>query len=409
MLTNAGLFLPAGAQSTPRRAIVYIGDGAGVSYWTAAAIAADNLAVEQFRVVGLVNTESSDSKVTDSAAAATAFASGVRTYRGAIGVNPDTVPVPNVLERAKDRGMATGLIATSSITHATPAAFAAHTPSRQMHFEIAKQMVELEVDVLLGGGRAYFDASRRPDGRDLITELRNRGAYAGSESELRALNLARTQRLTGLFVEDHLPTAPRRSPSLPDMTAAALDVLDRDPDGFFLMVESSQPDWLGHDNEPLDALVAEMLDFDASIRKGLEYQAQNPETLILVLGDHETGGLAIELLSARRLLRTTASELDTLNMRLRETAQVFDGANRHLIDSTMHFAKRASALLRARSREVGSAEILVGRYTGGGHTAEHIPLFASGPGADRFGGLIENWQVGQLLLNFVDSGFHSGR
>jgi alkaline phosphatase len=120
----------ASAQDAPTRVILLIADGAGTSYWTAAAFAADDLAVKQFPVMGLVETRSSDSKVTDSAAAATAYAAGVSTYNGAIAVDPDTNSVTTVLEVAQSRGMATGLVATSSITHATPAAFAAHVADR---------------------------------------------------------------------------------------------------------------------------------------------------------------------------------------------------------------------------------------------------------------------------------------
>jgi len=398
------VFANVHAQAAPKNIIVFVGDGAGVSYWTAAGFAADNLAVSEFRTVGLVNTESSSSKVTDSAAAATAFASGVRTYNGAIGVDPDTVPVPNVFELAREKNKSTGLVATSSITHATPAAFVAHTASRQMHNEIARQMAEFGVDVVLGGGRDFFSGDRRPDGLDLIQQLRSSHTYVETASEFDALDLTQTIRLFGLFADDYMPTAPSRVPSLPEMTAAALEVLSHDPEGFFLMVESSQPDWLGHDNETIGVVTAEMLDFDAAIRAGVEFQSRNPNTLVLVLADHETGGMAIELKSTKRLLRYAASKLDTARLRLEETAPLLDATESQVIDSTMSYAARASAILRRRANSIENSGMLVARYTGGGHTADMIPLFASGPGSEHFGGIIDNWEIGEILLNLVGQG-----
>lgn len=358
---------PLGAQSrrpAPTRMILFIGDGVGASYWTAALFAADHLAVEEFPVLGLVDTRASDRKVTDSAASATAFASGIHTYNGAIGVAPDSTPVETVLEMAAARGMATGLVATSRITHATPAAFAAHVPNRLNEWEIARQMAEHDVTVLLGGGRAMFSAEYRPDTTDLLLPVMARySAYVETPEQLRALNPDTVPALFGLFTISHMPAAitkqpvdtaagappdsawmPTRSPTLPEMTRAALRVLTRDPDGFFLMVEASQPDWRGHGNEPLETIVAEMLDFDGAIREALEYQQRHPETLIVVVADHETGGLAIQA------------------------------------DST---------------------GALVAAYTTIGHTAQLVPLFAKGPGAERFAGIRRVDTVGQFLIDTV--------
>lgn len=344
-----GLPLPeASAQEIPTRVIFIIGDGAGAGYWTAAAVAADHLAVERLPVGGLVDTRNSDNKVTDSAASGTAYSAGVRTYNGAIGVDPDGQVVTTVLEVAQRRGLATGLVATSSITHATPAAFASHVPNRYMEWEIARQLADAGVDVMLGGGRRWFDPAQRPDSLDLLSDLNAGYTFVRTPSELDALRTETVRRLVGLFAEDYLPAAPERSPTLPAMTRAALQVLDHDPDGFFLMVEGSQPDWRGHDGDPLAAIAAEMLDLDEAVEVALEYQARNPETLIVVTADHETGGLAVQQVQL-------------------------------LADSS----------------------VLVARYTTENHTANMVPLFASGPGAERFGGIKENWRVGELLREAV--------
>jgi alkaline phosphatase len=335
--------LEAQQQRTPTRVILFIGDGVGAAYWTAALLATDALAVQQLPVVGLVDTRST-SYITDSAAGATAYATGVRTYNGAIGVGPDSLPRKTVLEIARERGLATGLVATSSITHATPAAFAAHVASRAEEFEIASQMARQDITVLLGGGRRFFDRAQRPDGQDLLGQMLRSYTYVSSPDSLLPAAQRGPARLLGLFAEQGMPKAMGRSPSLAQMTRAALAVLTRDPDGFFLMVEGSQPDWRGHENAPLREVVDEMLDFDRAIAEAIEYQRGRPETLIVVVADHETGGLAIQ---------------------------------------------------------ADSAGMITARYTTTSHTGEMVPLFAGGPGAQRFAGILTSSRVGELLIDAV--------
>ncbi len=397
----ATLSTPAIAQEPPIRVILIIGDGAGASYWTAAAFAADNLAVEQFPVMGLVDTRASNSRITDSAAAATAYSAGVSTYNGAIGVDPDSNSVTTILEVAQSRGMATGLVATSSITHATPAAFAAHVPDRDMEWEIARQLVAADVDVILGGGRRFFDATRRPDSLDLLSDIADRYAYVESAAELGDVETSEVYKLFGLFAVEHMPAARTRLPTLPVMTQAALEVLDHDPDGFFLMVEGSQPDWRGHDHEPLGAIVAEMLDLDRAIGVALEYQIRHPETLIVVTADHETGGLAIQQAGSRRLLTRAAAAADSMVAQLVEASAVTDPELAALADSARWYMARLSSSMKSQARHMGDSSALVARYTTGNHTAQMVPLFASGPGAERFGGIKDNWRIGELLLEVV--------
>jgi alkaline phosphatase len=360
---------PVAAQDAapPLRVILFIGDGTGIGQWSGAVFAADRLAVAEFPVVGLVDTRASNSDVTDSAASATAYATGERTYNGAIGVRPDFTTAPTVLERATELGMATGLVATSRITHATPAAFAAHVPRRYMELEIARQMVEEhDINVIIGGGRDRFDGARRPDSLDLLGEACARATCVDSPAALDSLDVEHVTRLFALIAEAHLLAAVRadttaanphgveqpdttwvrwRTLSLATMTRTALTVLDHDPDGFFLMVEASQPDWRSHESAPLPAVVAEVLDLDGAVREALAYQERHPETLIVITGDHETGGMALQL------------------------------------------------------DEGGE---LAAAYTTSGHTALLVPLFAKGPGAERFGGILSNAVVGQRLWEVVE-------
>ncbi len=348
---------------SPTRVIFIIGDGAGVAYWTAASLASDNPAFKQFPVVGLVETQSADSTITDSGAAATAFASGIRTFNGAIGVDSDTNIVPTVLEVAQQRGMATGLVVTSTITHATPAAFAAHVPDRYMDWEIARQLAEADVDVLLGGGRRYFDPVSRSDsseGVDLLAAMASEYQVVLTPEEFQDVNTDSVSKLVGLFASRHMPDAFSRSPSLPEMITTAIEVLDKDPDGFFLMVEGSQPDFRGEDNSTLDSVTAEMLDLDRAIWVALEYQRTHPSTLILVAADHDAGGLALQ--------HSMPGEPDYVEV--------------------------------PRNDPSGRLP-LAARYTTDGHTASMVPLFASGPGAERFAGVQDNWEIGRLVFEAV--------
>jgi alkaline phosphatase len=400
LLIVASLLLApqAGAQ---RKVILFIGDGVGTAHWTAARIASrDSLNVSKFSIGGLVDTRSSNSLITDSGAGATAYASGIRTYNYAIGVGPDSQPVETVLEAAKKNGWATGLVATSSITHATPASFASHVKTRASEFEIAKQMAALGPDVLLGAGTRFFSAATRPDREDLLAQLRTTHTVLTDVQAFEAFRDTSVRRLVGLFAEVELPRAAQRSPTLPAMTRKAIDVLSKDPDGFFLMVEGSQPDWRAHDNDPISAVVDEMLDFDAAIGVALEYQRRNADVLVVVVADHETGGLALELATDSSVMVAAANSLNTSVDALaiamdRMTTQAADSA-----DSTIYRMQLTAARLRNSARGART-ERLFADYSTGGHTAQMVPLFAAGQGAPAFGGMKDNFVIGQMLLEIV--------
>jgi alkaline phosphatase len=331
-------------QSDPPRVILLIADGTGIAHWTVGLLATDSAAILRFPVVGLVDTRNVEGRITDSAASATAFATGVLTYNRAIGVGPDSMAIETVLERAASRGMATGLVATSSLVHATPASFATHVPDRYQYEEIARQLAGSPVDVLLGGGREFFDPGVRKDGRDYLSVLGRNRRWAVGEDDLAGAPGTGGPGLVGLFADNEMPTAEQgRSPTLAKMTAAAIEVLDRNPEGFFLMVEASQIDWLAHDNEPFDRLAPEILDCDAAIRVALEFVSTRPGALLIVVADHETGGLAV-------------------------------------VDEDGRWATT---------------------YSSRGHTAEFVPLFASGAGAERFGGTQRIDEIGRRLGEVV--------
>jgi alkaline phosphatase len=337
-----------GADPSPRaptRVILFVADGAGAAYWSAALFAADSLSLDRFPVVGLLDSRSTSGPIPESASSATAIATGVQSYYRAIGVGPDSLPRTTVLETAESAGLATGLVTTTHLTDATPAAFAAHVADRRQGLEIARQIAGGGIEVLLGDGRAAFDPATRPDSLNLIATLRRDHVWVEDPAALTAVAAADSVRaLIGLFALDHEHHTAARRPSLAEMTGAALAVLDRDPEGFFLLVENEHSDHFGHANLPLADIVAEILHLDEAIRVALEYRAKNPATLIVVLGDHETGGLDV------------------------------------VADST---------------------GALVAAWSTTGHTGELIPVFAVGPGAERFGGIRTGTQIGRALLDAV--------
>lgn len=321
------------------RVILFVADGAGTGHWTIGLHSIGNMAVQEFPVVGLVDTRGDHHIVTESAAAATAYATGVRTFPRAVGMGPDSQPRQTVLEAAKERGLSTGLVTTTLLTDATPAAFATHVRNR-IPLQIGRQMARAGVDVLLGGGRYVFEAGTSNDGTPLLDTMLPNYTYVTTADSLKALPLTRVRHLLGLFADQNMDLGFARSPSLADMTRAALQVLEQNQQGFFLLVENEETDTQAHQNQPYDVIAAEMVTFDEAVRVGLEYQGRHPETLLVVLGDHETGGLALQP--------------DSLGN-------------------------------------------VVTAYTTTGHTAALIPVFARGPRAERFAGIITNARVGELL------------
>lgn len=318
----------------PKNVIFLIGDGMGVSQVQAGYTAnKGQLFLENFKHVGFANTSSADKYVTDSAAGGTALSTGQKTYNGAIGVDVNKNPIKTILEEAEDKGLATGLVSTSAITHATPASFIAHQESRNMYEEIAADFLKTDIDVFIGGGYKHF--TERKDGRNLADELKQKGYRV--EQDINTIKNVKEGKLAGLTAAEHNGRMEERGDMLPVATSTAINILSNNKKGFFLMVEGSQVDWGGHAGSTI-YIVEDMLDFDRTIGKSLEYAATNKQTLVIVTADHETGGLA-----------------------------VVDG-----------------------NYETGMVK---GEYPTGGHTGVMVPVFAYGPGAEQFTGIMENTDI----------------
>ncbi len=336
--------------SSPKNVILFIGDGMGISQISAAKIVKASLNLEQFPVSGLLSTHSADALITDSAAAGTALATGHKTNNGMISLLPNGKPIKTIIEYAIENNMATGIVVSSSITHATPAAFIAHIDNRKKHNEIAEQIVKSQVDLLFGGGRSYFLAkensdSLRTDNKNLITELKKNRKVLQTEQDF--LDFNSPESVIGLFALKHPGKAGIRKPSLTQLTKKAIAFLSTsDKDGFLLIVEGSQIDWAGHQNDH-SYMLNEMLDFDDALGIGLKYAKQDPQTLIITTSDHETGGFAIH-----------------------------DGS----------FEKK---------------QISPSTFASTHHTATMIPIFAYGPGSTIFSGIHDNTYVGKNLIEYM--------
>ncbi|MFW9938528.1 MAG: alkaline phosphatase, partial [Candidatus Thorarchaeota archaeon] len=233
-------------------------------------------------------TYSADNSVTDSAAAATAIATGYKTNNGYLSILPSLISVQTILEMAQEKGKSSGIVSTTEVTHATPAAFMTHVTSRYQTSEIARQIVEESgVDIIMGGGKVYFNSQQ-------INEMQING-YQIVENKT-GLQSISSGKLFGLFADSHLPYEIDRdytlTPSLADMTDKGIELLSQDPDGFFLMVEGGKIDHAGHANNKVNVAL-ETIEFYYAIERAITFVKNTKNCLLIITADHETGGLLI--------------------------------------------------------------------------------------------------------------------
>ena len=281
--------LERSSQSKAKNIVLFIGDGMGPNQVALAKLStggpSHRLSFENFPITGIVYNHSAKSIYTDSAAAATTWATGVQTTNGYLSVDPDKKLLPTITELLSTKGYLSGLVATSSITHATPAAFYAHIKSRYKEKAIAKMLLESDVSIALGGGSEFFDLTSVNESLHVVLD----------KESLNSKTLTSHERVLGLFAEDGLDRrlAP---PTQLEMTKIALSFLEKKSDdctGFFLMSEGSQIDWGGHDNN-VKYMLAEFTDFDQSVQAATDFALKHKDTLVLVTADHATGGLVLQ-------------------------------------------------------------------------------------------------------------------
>lgn len=279
------------SKKKPKNVILLIGDGMGLSQVSYAIVNAnERMNFERFKQLGMSKTAASNHKITDSAAGATAISTGKKTYNGAIAVDENKQALPTILELAEKKGIATGMVATCAITHATPASFIAHRESRELYEDIALDFLNTEIDLFIGGGLDHFN--KRKDGKDLVQALKDREYnIITNVNDLYSYNSPK--KLAALIAPKHLTTMiDGRGNYLEKATELSINILSKDPDGFFLMVEGSQIDWGGHANDA-EYIRTEVMDFDKAIKVALDFAERDGNTLVIVTADHETGGLAL--------------------------------------------------------------------------------------------------------------------
>ncbi|HLT90432.1 MAG TPA: alkaline phosphatase [Woeseiaceae bacterium] len=327
------------ADEAPGGIVLVVGDGMGAAHFTLARL----LRGEDYRIgtmpeVGLVATHAVDTLVTDSAAAATAFATGVKTVKGAIGTDPSGAPVETVLEAAEARGLATGLVTTTVFVDATPAAFAAHAQSRAELGVIAQHMLSRGIEVIAGTGLERFGRDGWPE----VDELARDNGYrpARNAAELAVAGSAEEPVLAILPSADMDAQSPEAT--LADLATWTLERLARNPAGFFLLVEHEGTDTASHRNRSA-GFRKSVVELDEAVGAVLDFARRRGDVLVIVVGDHETGGLQV-------------------------------------------------------AGTPGAPELV---WRDDYHSGEAVPIFAEGPGAAAFGRFIDNTDVGRTLRELV--------
>ncbi len=326
---------------TAKNVIVMIGDGMGpAQVYSLILTNQEKTAFERFPYSGFSITTSASHKTTDSAAGGTAIAIGKKTNNGMVGMDPDSIPMPSMLELFAQKGKKTGVVVTCSVTHATPADFIAHNVTRKDNEGIALEISEKEgLDVLFGGGRKYF--TERADNLDLLGKMWQNGWNIYDSLPQIEDNSAKTMVLT---CRKHMEKAPKRGDFLPEATAKAIEMLDNE-NGFFLMVEGSQIDFACHDNDSA-TLIAEMRDFNKTLNVVLDFAEKDGNTLVVVTADHETGGLT------------------------------FIDPEGKYTRTDFHFST-------------------------GSHSAVFVPVFSYGPCAERFSGIMDNTEIISKIMEIA--------
>lgn len=335
--------------------IIMIGDGMGLAQASLTQI--ENkyapTAFDRAQNVALQKTYSANNRVTDSAASGTALATGYKTNNSTLGQTPDGTPVESIIAKAEKVGYASGVVVTCYVNHATPAAFYAHRESRNDNEGIITDFMASDLDVVFGGGTRFFNEHFTKQNKNYVDELKAKGYNVLSEqSEMASVSEGN---VVGLFAETNIPLMRNgRGDYLPKATAKALEILTNNvekqgKEGFILMVEGSQIDGEGHGNN-IEGVLAETRDFAAAMNVAMDYADAHPGTLVVVTGDHETGGLSIP-------------------------------------------SNKTDFTLPESGISYG--------FSTTGHTGIMLPIYLYGTGADRINGIMENTELSQALQRMI--------
>ncbi|WP_321329619.1 alkaline phosphatase [uncultured Ilyobacter sp.] len=445
------LFVSVLTYSAPKYVFMFIGDGMAASQRQMAEYYVQettgdkdySLLINRLPVAGINTTHSMDSLVTDSAAAGTALATGYKTDNGMISVLPDGKKLDSIVDVAEKSGMKTGLISTTRLTHATPAVFASNNMSRDNESDIAEDFLESNVDFFAGGGYRYFisqdkSGSKRKDDRDISKEFHKLGynVFIGEDSSDEFMNLkaSKDQKVFAAFTKSHMPyevdrvNSGSKVPSLADMTEKGIEVLSKNRKGFFMMVEAGRIDHAAHANDAA-SVINDTLAFDKAVKKAYDFYQKHPkDTLILVVGDHETGGLGMGygknyFLNLKSLQDVKISVDDTLQKAYKGDREAYF----KFIEEKMglnNLTEKEKSLIE-KSMDIEDSGVDVGKTYGGytptaiavahvmdmranvmfttfAHSATQIPLSAVGKKAESFQGFKDNTEIGRILMDIVD-------
>lgn len=347
LLATACLFGTAAAQQGKVKNVIFVvGDGMGVAQvYASVTQAGEKSAFLRFPVSGFSRTYCLDRYTTDSGAGGTALVCGHKVNYHAVGESPDGTDYPSFLVLANQQlGKGSGFVVTSSVLDATPASTYAHVPDRDLKDSISMQMARCPHQVMIGGDYGHFLKYRRKDGNSPLDTLRARG-YEVTFS-LDSMASSRSNHICLLYGKDEYPpSAKKRNGLLRKGVEKALEVLGKSSNGFVLMVEGSQIDWACHNNDK-KYMMEELADFDSVLNAILDWAEKDGNTLVVVTADHETGGLTLP------------------------DGDLSDG-------------------------------IVTGRYTTLNHTGVMVPVFAYGPGCDRFTGIMQNTDMFQKIMNLM--------
>ena len=442
---------PAPAPKAAPNVIFLLTDGTGPEAWPLVRwIKGAPLAVDEI-LTGAIRTYGADSIITDSAPGATAYATGYKGTDKGISVGawnvtidaakpetaPKYVPLATLIEGAKVAGRAVGLIATSNVQHATPAAFSSHWHDRNIYNELAEQQVYQGMDVVLSGGLQYLlpkevKGGKREDKENLVDVLKSKGySFITTRDELLE---AKSGKLWGMFAPDAMAwdidrdeIAPQE-PSLAEMTGKAIELLSargKPGAGFFLFVEGSKVDWAAHADDPA-GLVSDLLAFDEAVKTALDFAKKDGNTLVIVVADHGTGGVSIGTASDKNYSQT---DDDLLVVPMRKIKMTAEGMEKLLAGDSSEQAirkvfadewgmqelaaddiKAIQAAMAAKTGITGPASVILSKqarigWTTGGHTGADVFLFAYGP--DRPTGLWQNTGIGRLMAKEMGFDFES--
>lgn len=387
-----------------KNVIFMIPDGFSTAYATSYRWYKGEKSLMDEMLVGMHRTYSANSAVTDSAAGGTAMATGQKTNNGMIATAPTGEKLPTILQAARANGKGTGLVTTTTITYATPAAFASHVKKRTDEANIAPQLISNKVDVLLGGGKKFFSESllkkAQEEGYQLVTD----------QNMLRKTKVEK--KVLGLFSEEALsPELDRHytdQPSLADMTMRAIDHLKKKKKGFFLMVEGGQIDWAGHANDPVWAM-KDIEAFEEAVKVAKQFAEEDQNTLIVIAGDHDTGGFSVggynryaANVKVLRKVKATgqfiANQLNQDRSNSKEVMKKYTGLN---LTAQEMKEIQTSAQAKLAVNKIISKRALIG-WTTHEHTGVDVPVYAFGPGSEQFRGLQENTDLPRIMAKLMN-------